>query len=107
MKHLIVFLAFFQLVFLNACTTNHNLNHNTKPATMSDSSIRGIYKHYKGNLYEVMGTAIHSETREVVVVYRALYGEYLLFVRPKTMFFETVTINGQTKPRFELIQKIE
>jgi hypothetical protein len=74
---------------------------------MTDTCIRGIYKHYKNNLYEVIGTAIHTETREVFVVYRALYGEYGLFIRPKAMFFENVTINGQTKPRFELIQKIE
>ncbi|BBI59517.1 hypothetical protein HSBAA_08230 [Vreelandella sulfidaeris] len=53
--------------------------------------IPGIYRHYKGNLYEVLGTAQHSESEEHLVVYRALYGEYGLWVRPLAMFTETVT----------------
>lgn len=43
----------------------------------------GLYRHFKGNLYEVIGTALHSETREPMVVYRALYGEYGLWVAPR------------------------
>ncbi|WP_373779329.1 DUF1653 domain-containing protein [Neisseria dentiae] len=50
----------------------------------------GIYRHYKGNLYEVLGTARHSETEEILVVYRALYGDYGLWVRPAAMFAESV-----------------
>lgn len=64
----------------------------------------GIYRHYKGNLYEVIGTASHSETLETMVVYRALYGEYGLWVRPAAMFAEQVLVNGSQQPRFELIQ---
>lgn len=63
----------------------------------------GIYRHYKGNLYEVIGTASHSETLETMVVYRALYGEYGLWVRPAAMFAEQVLVNGSQQPRFELI----
>lgn len=46
----------------------------------------GIYRHYKGNLYEVYGVAVHSETEERLVVYRSLYGEYRLTVRPEVVF---------------------
>ncbi|WP_445010650.1 DUF1653 domain-containing protein [Vreelandella stevensii] len=62
----------------------------------------GIYRHYKGNLYEVMGTAQHSESEEPLVVYRALYGNYGLWVRPLAMFTESVTKEGNTQPRFAL-----
>ncbi|MGO2147231.1 DUF1653 domain-containing protein [Halomonas sp.] len=64
--------------------------------------VPGIYRHYKGALYEVVGTAHHSETEEPLVIYRALYGEYGLWVRPLEMFMETVTKEGQTQPRFAL-----
>lgn len=63
----------------------------------------GRYRHYKGNLYEVLGVARHSETDEHVVVYTALYGERGLWVRPLDMFLESVTINGEDVPRFVLI----
>ncbi|MCM2972110.1 MULTISPECIES: DUF1653 domain-containing protein [Larsenimonas] len=61
----------------------------------------GIYQHYKGALYEVLGIARHSETEEELVVYRALYGDYALFVRPLTMFIETVDVQGEPVPRFQ------
>ena len=69
------------------------------------SSIRpGIYRHYKGNLYEVIGTAQHSETEELMIVYRALYGDYGLWIRPLTMFEENIIHNGKHQARFALIQ---
>ena len=64
--------------------------------------VPGIYRHYKGALYEVFGTARHSESEEPLVVYRALYGEYGLWVRPLEMFNESVTKEGRTQPRFAL-----
>jgi hypothetical protein len=60
----------------------------------------GTYRHYKGNLYEVVDVATHSETEERLVVYRALYGERGLWVRPLAMFTETVEVDGETAPRF-------
>jgi len=61
----------------------------------------GRYRHYKGNYYEVVGIARHSETDESLVVYRPLYGERGLWVRPLAMFEETVNVDGRTLPRFE------
>lgn len=70
---------------------------------MSMTIQSGIYRHYKGNLYEVIGVAQHSETEEPMVVYRALYGSYGLWVRPAEMFAETVVHEGETVPRFSCI----
>lgn len=67
---------------------------------------QGIYRHYKGNLYQVLHTARHSETEESLVVYRCLYGNYDVWVRPLEMFTETVTVEGKSVPRFELIQAL-
>lgn len=67
---------------------------------------QGIYRHYKGNLYQVLHTAQHSETEELLVVYRCLYGEYGVWVRPLTMFTETVEVDGKEIPRFELIKAL-
>ena len=64
----------------------------------------GIYRHYKGQRYRVLGTARHSETMEEVVVYQALYGDYGLWVRPATMFCETVELEGEPISRFALEQ---
>jgi hypothetical protein len=65
---------------------------------------RGKYKHYKGNLYEVVDVAVHSETLEELVVYKPLYDiEIKLWVRPLGMFMENVVINGKEMPRFEYI----
>ena len=63
----------------------------------------GKYRHFKGNEYEVIGTAKHSETMEEMVVYRALYGEFGLWVRPASMWEETVERDGKTFQRFTYI----
>jgi hypothetical protein len=60
----------------------------------------GLYRHYKGRLYEVLDTVRHSETLEPMTLYRALYGQRGLWVRPAAMFEETVVIAGQAQPRF-------
>ncbi len=61
---------------------------------------RGRYRHYKGMLYEVLGTVRHSETLEAMTLYRALYGEEGLWVRPAAMFNEHVTVDGERLRRF-------
>ncbi len=63
----------------------------------------GRYRHYKGNEYTVLGVARHSETLEELVVYRPEYGERGLWVRPKGMFLESVTVDGETVPRFRFL----
>lgn len=68
---------------------------------MKELKIGGIYRHYKGNRYRVVGVAKHSETVEEMVVYEALYGEGGLWVRNKEMFLENVVINGETVERFK------
>jgi hypothetical protein len=60
----------------------------------------GVYRHYKGPRYQVIDLARHSETEEWLVVYRTLYGDFDLWVRPLSMFTETLTVDGQTVPRF-------
>jgi len=61
----------------------------------------GLYRHYKGALYRVLDCVRHSETEEVLVLYRALYGDFDLWVRPVTMFMETIERNGQVIARFD------
>jgi len=68
---------------------------------------RGRYRHYKGNFYEVVGIARHSETEEELVVYRKLYGDHSLWVRPLGMFMENVQVDGRSVPRFERIGENE
>jgi hypothetical protein len=60
----------------------------------------GKYRHYKGGEYEVLFLATHSETEETVVVYQPLYGDSGYWVRPLTMFVETVVVDGNEQPRF-------
>lgn len=69
----------------------------------SDVIKNGLYRHYKDKMYEVIGEAMHSESLEVMVVYRALYGDYGLWVRPKKMFLEEVLHNGENVPRFSYL----
>lgn len=64
---------------------------------------QGQYRHYKGLPYEVLGTARHSETLEPMTLYRALYGEQGLWVRPAAMFLEEVVVKGIRQPRFTWI----
>lgn len=63
----------------------------------------GRYRHFKGKEYEVLGVARHSETEEKLVVYRALYGDFGLWVRPVSMWNETVERDGKTFRRFTYI----
>ena len=63
----------------------------------------GLYRHYKGNEYRVLGLARHTETHEPLAVYQALYGAKGLWVRPVAMFGESVELGGRTVPRFERI----
>jgi len=63
----------------------------------------GLYRHYKGHDYRVLGLARHSETQEPLVVYQALYGEHGLWVRPCAMFLETVSHGGRSVARFAFV----
>ena len=64
--------------------------------------VLGVYRHFKGGRYEVIALATHSETEETMVVYKALYGEGQVWVRPLKMWTETVVFEGKTVPRFAL-----
>ena len=72
-------------------------------AIMNQEPTPGRYRHYKGGEYRVIGTARHSETDELLVVYRCLYDNDSLWVRPLEMFSDTVTLDGDTLPRFSRI----
>ena len=63
----------------------------------------GIYRHYKNKKYKVLFTATHTETKEELVIYQAMYGENLMWARPVSMFVETIEIDGRKIPRYELI----
>ena len=63
----------------------------------------GLYRHYKGNDYRVIGLAQHTETGEALAVYQALYGARGLWVRPAVMFNETIELAGRRVPRFERV----
>ena len=65
----------------------------------------GVYEHYKGKRYEVIGVAKHSETLEDLVVYKKLYDDGGLWVRPLKMFLENVEVEGEIIPRFKLIEE--
>jgi hypothetical protein len=65
----------------------------------------GRYRHHKGKDYEVLGVARHSETEEEYVVYRQLYGEGGLWVRPIGMFLESVSVDGVVVPRFQRLEE--
>ena len=65
----------------------------------------GIYRHYKNNLYQVIGVARHSETEEEHVVYRPLYGDRGLWIRPLAMFDETIEVDGRPVKRFTFVEE--
>ncbi|WP_312157946.1 DUF1653 domain-containing protein [Acinetobacter variabilis] len=68
---------------------------------------RGIYQHYKGKLYQVLHMARHSETEEKLVVYQCLYGDYSIWVRPLSMFTESIsTSDDREVERFKLVQAL-
>jgi len=67
----------------------------------------GIYTHYKGNLYEVVGFAQHSESLEIMVIYKALYGECGTWVRPLSMWDNLIEVDGKTVKRFEYTGQAE
>ena len=67
----------------------------------------GLYQHYKGPQYRVFSVARHSETEEEVVFYQALYGDYGFWVRPLSMFLESVEVDGEQVPRFALVKAEE
>ena len=65
---------------------------------------KGIYRHFKGNMYEVVGMALHSETVEEMVIYKALYGEGKTWVRPLSMWNEEVEFEGKKVKRFTFVE---
>lgn len=72
---------------------------------METSFLKGVYQHYKGNYYEVLDVARHSESLEELVVYKALYGDFGLWVRPLSMFLEEIEFNGAKIKRFQKINE--
>lgn len=69
---------------------------------------KGIYQHYKGQLYQVLHVATHSETQEKLVVYQCLYGDYSIWVRPVDMFTESITLDDDRElERFKLVQEVQ
>jgi hypothetical protein len=81
----------------------HSMNDDDLPPLIETPP--GRYRHYKGGEYEVLGTARHSETLEPMTLYRALYGERGLWVRPAAMFGGRVEIDGSSRPRFVQLEE--
>lgn len=79
-------------------------DHDLPPLTPTPP---GLYRHYKGGLYEVIDTVRHSESLEPMTLYRALYGQRGLWVRPAAMFLEQVIIDGVTQARFQAVSSAE
>ncbi len=67
----------------------------------------GYYQHYKGQHYQVIGVGRHSESKEAMVFYRALYGDFGLWARPLDMFCENVIVEGKKVPRFRFIKDVQ
>lgn len=79
------------------CMPCHMNDQDLPPLTETPT---GLYRHYKGGLYRVLGTVRHSETLEPMTLYQALYGQQGLWVRPAAMFTEQVMVHGQWRTRF-------
>jgi len=71
---------------------------------VNDSVKLGKYRHFKGNFYQLIAIANHSETQKPMAVYRALYGEHGLWVRPLAMFLETIRRDGKDIQRFQYVE---
>ncbi len=86
-------------------TTQQTANEELQPfSALAKSFSKGAtYEHYKGKRYQILAVGRNSETLEECVVYQALYGDCDVWVRPLTMFLETVVINGIEQPRFKKI----
>jgi hypothetical protein len=85
----------------------HLMQENTlKPLSAQAKSLEkgAIYEHYKGERYQIVGVGHHSETLDECVMYQALYGDQGLWVRPLSIFFETLVIDGKSQPRFHRIK---
>ncbi len=83
------------------------VNEELKPfSALAKSFSKGeIYEHYKGKKYQILAVGRNSETLEECVVYQALYGEHDVWVRPLSMFLETIVFNGIEQPRFKNLSK--
>ena len=87
------------------CQTDFNLTFKRNVVNLMLK--KGIYQHYKGQLYQVLHVATHSETQEKLVVYQCLYGDYSIWVRPLEMFTESITLDDdREQERFKLIQEV-
>lgn len=87
---------------------NEMIDHTREHAMVEQVPPGAIFEHYKGKRYKILGTARHTETLGLCVVYQSLYddltfGDHAVWVRPLEMFLETVTINGQEMPRFRQV----
>lgn len=80
----------------------HRIDNTNKRIDMKTLK-KGRYQHFKGNFYEVVDIAMHSESQDEQVIYRALYGDYGLWIRPLAMFDETITRDGETFKRFAYV----
>lgn len=81
------------------------MTHSLKNDTPNSLPVPGLYRHFKGNNYQVIDTVRHSETEELLVLYHPCYGEQKLWVRPLNSFNELVHHDGKTQPRFGLIEE--